>query len=146
MVGEIGLPKMQEWVKKTDYGKMDIQAGNLTDFWLKGQSKITPYEQLSFLKKLAKNELPLRPSPYQKINKIMTMMDNNGLVMKAKTGLAFSNGKNIGWFVGIVERKDGEQFIFVNNITCKTGAIREDKFMMARKAIVGEVLKQLGVI
>ncbi len=146
LVGQIGLLPMQDWVRKLDYGKMDIQQANLTNFWLRGQSEITPYQQLDFLKRLVQNELPLKPSTYTKINKIMTMVDDStGIVIKGKTGMAILDGQNIGWFVGLLERSDGERFVFVNNITCKAGAISENKFMMARKKIVGEALKELGV-
>lgn len=143
----VGVERMQAGVQKLKYGKMDIQEENLTSFWLVGKSAITPYEQLDFLTRFAKKELPLKPSTYQKMNDLMIMASGeNGLTMRGKTGWAIVGDTNIGWLVGYLERPDGERFVFVNNIECKVGAIPDDVFMASRKRIVGKVLQKLGVI
>lgn len=143
----IGTAKMQEWVHKLQYGKMDIRNETLTNFWLKGKSRITPYEELNFIERMVTNELPIKPSTSHKMRKIMTIAsDSSGMVMRGKTGWAIDGDRNIGWFVGSIERPDGECFIFVNNVEAKVGSIRDDAFMMCRKNIVGEVLGRLGVI
>lgn len=143
----IGVERMQAGVKKLNYGKMDIQEDNLTSFWLVGKSAITPYEQLDFLTRFAKKELPLKPSTYQKMKDIMIMASGeDGLVMRGKTGWAIVNKTNIGWLVGYLERPDGERFVFVNNIESSVGKVSDEAFMASRKRIVGEVLQRLGVI
>lgn len=147
LAARIGASKMQEWVNKLEYGKMDIRNETLRDFWLKGKSKITPYEQLDFLARLANKELPIKPSTVHKINDIMTIAsDSSGMIMRGKTGWAIVGNRNIGWFVGSIDRPDGARFVFVNNIEGQTGVIRDNDFMMIRKSIVGEVLSALDVI
>jgi len=147
LVAAVGVEDMQAIVQQVDYGRMDIQANNLTDFWLKGRSVITPYEQLDFLNRLANSKLPIKPSTYHHLSDIMTIVeDPNGITMKGKTGMAIHEQTNIGWFVGIIERADNERFIFVNIITAPVGKIPEEQFMQARKKTVGDALKELGVI
>lgn len=147
MVGEIGLSKMQEGVQQLNYGKMDIQANNLTTFWLTGRSTITPYEQLDFLTKLYRQTYPLKPSTYYNLQQMMVLATSpEGVVMKGKSGFAIENGIKIGWLVGFVERPDGENFVFVNQITSPVGKLSDEKFLQARKKIVGDILAQMKVI
>ncbi|MGH1336156.1 MAG: penicillin-binding transpeptidase domain-containing protein [Aureispira sp.] len=143
----IGVERMQTEVERLKFGKMDIRKENLSSFWLTGKSVITPYEQLDFLTNFVKKELPLKPSTHQKMKDVMIMMSGeDGLVMRGKTGWAIVDDRNIGWLVGYLERPDGERFVFVNNIECKVGTVRDDVFMASRKRIVGEVLQRLGVL
>lgn len=143
----IGVERMQAGVQRIGFGKMDIRAENLSNFWLTGQSAITPYEQLDFLTRFAKKELPIKPSTHQKMSDLMIMASGeNGWVMRGKTGWAIVDDRNIGWLVGYIERPDGERFVFVNNVECKVGALADDKFMASRKSIVGTVLQRLGVL
>lgn len=142
----IGLRRMQEWVRKLNYGKMDIRPETLTTFWLKGASLITPYQELDFLERLLTHSLPIKLSTVIKLKEIMELAKDEMIKMGGKTGWAIVDDKNIGWFVGFIERKDGERFIFVNNVECTVGSISDEDFMMSRKDIVGEVLSKLGVI
>ncbi len=143
----IGVERLQAGVQRLDYGKMDIRAENLTDFWLVGNSKITPYEQLDFLTRFVEKKLPIKPSTHQKMKDLMVMMSGeDGLTMRGKTGWAIVDNRNIGWLVGYLERPDGERFVFVNNIECQVGTLPDDVFMASRKRIVGLVLQRLGVI
>lgn len=147
IAARIGTLKMQEWVNKLQFGQMDIRDETLTDFWLKGNSKITPYQEMDFLERLMNKALPIKPSTLHKLNDIMLIAtDSSGVIMRGKTGWGIVGDKNIGWFVGTIERPDGERFIFVNNLEAKVGSISDDKFMMCRKTIVGEVLHKMGVI
>lgn len=146
LVDEIGVQPIQDYVRKFDYGRMDIESTNLTDFWLKGKSRITPYEQLDFLTDLFKQNLAIKPSTYHVINEIMILAQSpDGIIMKGKTGLSLIDEGQSGWFVGAIERPDGEKFIFVNHITASSNDISIKGFIQARKKIVGEVLKEMKV-
>jgi len=50
LVRRIGKGKMQHWVSKSNFGKMDIHEENIDLFWLTGKSRISPVEQLDFQK------------------------------------------------------------------------------------------------
>lgn len=144
---QIGVQQMQEGVRKLNFGKMDINDETLSTFWLRGKSVITPYEQLDFMTRFAQGELPIKPETEAILKDMMILAeDENGVVMRGKTGWAIVGDRNIGWLVGTIERADGEQFVFVNNIEAKVGSISEDAFMRSRKKIVGQALQQLGVI
>lgn len=146
LVEQIGVEQMQDYVRAFDYGRMDIQSNNLTDFWLLGNSRITPYEQLDFLTDFFKQKLQVKPSTYHVVNEIMILAQSpDGIIMKGKTGLSLIGKGQSGWFVGAIERPDGEKFVFVNHILASQDAISVEGFMQARKKIVGEVLKEMKV-
>lgn len=143
----IGPMKMQEWVNKLQFGRMDIRKETIDNFWLKGKSEITPYQELDFIERLVKNELPIKPSTAHKIKDLMLVAtDSSGIEIRGKTGWGIVGDQNIGWFVGYVTRPDGEQFVFVNNVQAGIRAIDDKTFMMSRKTIVGAVLSDLGVL
>jgi beta-lactamase class D len=143
----IGPVKMQEWVNKLQFGRMDIRKETIDNFWLKGKSEITPYQELNFMERLAKKELPIKPSTVHKMRDLMLIAsDSSGLEMRGKTGWGIVGDQNVGWFVGYVERADGECFVFVNNVQAGIGKIDDKAFMMCRKTIVGAVLSDMGVL
>lgn len=144
---QIGVQQMQDGVRKLNFGQMDINSETLSTFWLRGNSRITPYEQLDFMTRFAQSELPIKPETEAIVKDMMILaQDQNGMVMRGKTGWAIVGDRNIGWLVGTIERADGEKFVFVNNVEAKVGSISDDDFMRSRKKIVGQVLQQLGVI
>ena len=49
--------KMQEWIDKTNYGNKKIE-NKIDRFWLDGNLAISANEQIDFLEKLVRNELP----------------------------------------------------------------------------------------
>lgn len=66
-----GLAQMQEYVRQVGYGKMDISSSNLDLFWLTGNSRITPYEQIDFLQRLHGEQLPFRTSSYKQLKTLL---------------------------------------------------------------------------
>lgn len=55
----IGHDRMQQWVTQVGYGNQKIGNNNDIDkFWLQGALRITPQEQIQFLSRLYKNDLP----------------------------------------------------------------------------------------
>lgn len=95
----VGEKKMAEMVRAAEYGNMNT-AKTLTDFWLGGGSlKISPNEQVDFLSKLIRNQLPFSSRTMTITKDIMILEKGNGYSVSGKTG---SCG-GIGWFVGFVE-------------------------------------------
>ncbi len=131
----IGPQQMQEYVTKMHYGNM--KAGPVIDtFWLEGDIRITPYQQVEFLKKLINDDLPFKQETIDTLKKILIVDQNDRYVFRAKTGWAMRQ-QNIGWFVGYLTI-DGQTWIFVNNID-----IKNDEDASARKDIVKEVIDAL---
>lgn len=55
----VGHDRMQKWVTQVGYGNRNIGSKEDVDkFWLRGELRITPQEQIQFLQRLYKNDLP----------------------------------------------------------------------------------------
>lgn len=132
---KIGVEKYKKYLKELNYGNKKI-GDDVTRFWLDESLKITVFEQLSFLKRLYKNELPFKVEDMNTLKEIMIDEKNEDYIIRAKTGW---EGK-YGWYVGYVETKDDVWF-FAMNIDTKT---KDD--LPKRKAITLEALKIKGII
>ena len=132
---KIGVEKYKKYLKELNYGNKKI-GDEITRFWLDESLKITVFEQLSFLKRLYKNELPFKLEDMNTLKEIMIDEKNEDYIIRAKTGW---EGK-YGWYVGYVETKDDVWF-FAMNIDTKT---KDD--LPKRKAITLEALKIKGII
>ena len=131
----IGEARMQSWVDRIKYGNMDI-GSEIDNFWLVGELRITPMEQLHFLKKFSNGDLPFNKEHINTVQEILIEDRNDQYVFRAKTGWA-DFGQPIGWYIGYIVY-NGKTFIFVNNID-----INSNEDAKARKAIVREVFKEL---
>ena len=137
----VGEEKMKEMYRKLEYGNMDI-GGGVDQFWLSGALRITQMQQIDFLKRLYKEELPVSKRSMDIVKSIIVLADTNGFVMRGKTGWSQSDTKNIGWLVGWVE-KAGNVYFFATNVEC---ALDNKKFAESRRIITEKILKDLGVI
>lgn len=131
----IGLERMQRYVKRVGYGNRDIRGG-LDTFWLTGELRITPREQIDFLVRLHQNNLPFAQQTMDTVKDIFIFEQGADYVLRGKTGWA---GK-VGWFVGYVER-EARAYFFALNIE-----IKKDKDTMARIDITKNILRDLNVI
>ncbi|MDD3443708.1 MAG: penicillin-binding transpeptidase domain-containing protein [Sulfurimonas denitrificans] len=107
----IGEQRMKEYVKKVHYGSADT-SHTLTDFWLgSGSLKISLNEQVDFLSKFVRNELPFSLHTMKTVKEIMTLEKHDYYRLAGKTG---SCG-GVGWFVGFVRNND-KTTVFAFNI------------------------------
>jgi beta-lactamase class D len=98
----VGEKKMAEMVRAAEYGNMDTSKSH-TDFWLGGGSlKISPNEQVDFVSKMVRNQLPFTLRSQSVVKEIMRLEKRDGMTLSGKTG---SCG-GIGWFVGFIERDE----------------------------------------
>lgn len=99
----------------------DIHYGNektgpeLTTFWLNGELAISSREQIDFLKKLYKKELPYSEKHIRLIEKLLLVESRPGVTIRAKTGWAMRITNQHGWYIGYVEKED-ETWFFATNI------------------------------
>lgn len=135
----IGEERMQYYIDSVGYGNQDIRGG-IDLFWLNGNIRITMQQQVEFLKKLYKNDLPFSQRSMDIVKDIMIHTKTEDYILRAKTGWAARIEPNIGWFVGYLERKDNVYF-FVNNID-----INNNEDLKARKKITMQILKKLNLI
>jgi len=141
---EIGVDRMNEYLKKFDYGNITVDSSNIDQFWLIGDSKISQMQQVDFLKRFYGNELSISERTSEIMKRIMLFEENDSYKLSGKTGWAKSGIDNLGWFVGYVET-EGKVFYFATNIESKEG-FNMDNFAKVRSQITMEALQKLGVI
>jgi beta-lactamase class D len=133
----VGHEPMQKWVKEAKYGNQKIgPQSDLDKFWLEGELRITPQEQIQFLQRLYGNELPFTARSLSLTKDLMIMEQTPDYTIRAKTGFV----GQIGWVVGYVE-KGKDVYFFATNIDIKT-----PKDLPARMALTRRCLKDLGVL
>jgi beta-lactamase class D len=137
----VGEQRMREWVERVGYGNRDI-GGGIDRFWLEGDLRISPEEQLDLVQRLYRGELPFSPRSQAIVRRVMRMEEGDGYVLSGKTGWARSEGVHYGWLVGWVER-EGNTYFFVTQIESA-----EQGFPMrgAQQEITRGALRELGVL
>ena len=125
----------KEYLKQMDYGNK-VVGNDIKNFWVDESLKINAFEQIKFLKKLYKNDLPFKQKDIDTLKNIMIDEKNENYTLRAKTGW---EGR-YGWYVGYIETKDDVWF-FAMNIDTKS---KDD--LPKRKAITLETLKLKGII
>ncbi|MGB0984672.1 MAG: class D beta-lactamase [Saprospiraceae bacterium] len=140
---KVGVQRMNKHIKANDYGQMDIQEENLDMFWLVGNSKITPLEQVDFIEKLYKNKLTFSQKTIDSIKEIMLNEKGNDFVLYGKTGWAQIEAEqiNLGWFVGYLTSSKGN-YAFATNIERPMPEDTEG-FAAARKEITMEIFEKM---
>ncbi len=139
LASQVGEKRMQEYLNRIDYGNKDMSAG-LTTFWLGSSLLISPDEQVKFLTKLYRNQLPFSKRNMEIVRKIIIQKETKNFIFSGKTGSAMEDGKKtLGWFVGYV-KKDGKEYVFATNIEGKDGA-----WGPKAREISTDVLKSLGL-
>lgn len=109
----IGSARMNDWLHKLNYGNR-IAGPEVDNFWLTGDLRITPVQQVDFLKKMIREELPVKKKNLNIVKDILITQHNDRYVIRAKTGWATA-GRQVGWYVGWLELGT-KYYIFVNNI------------------------------
>lgn len=120
---KLGLVTVQSYLDKFSYGNKDMSAG-ITKAWLVAPSakasalKISAYEQVEFMKKLWKLELPATARS-QRLTQEITYLETspNGFKMNGKTGSNFhdkSHKVHLGWFISHLQKGDQEYITVAN--------------------------------
>ena len=138
----VGQKQMDYWIKKADYGNHSTKGG-IDKFWLEGELRISPKQQLDFLIKLHDNKLPFSQKNMDIVKDIMIVRDTLNTVIHAKTGWGQNGKEDIGWFVGYVEK--GENVYYFANCL-QTTDFNNEKFGPARKEIVYDILDELKIL
>ena len=114
---KLGAKKFQNYVDNFDYGNRDL-SGNpglndgLTESWLSSSLLISPNEQISFIEKLAKNQLPVSQKAQIKAKNILRLFEesqmSNGWTLYGKTGSPVDRitGDRAGYFVGFATKNE----------------------------------------
>jgi beta-lactamase class D len=109
-----GQDRMQHHVDAVGYGNQDI-SGQIDSFWLEGKLRISPEEQIAFLRRLYERDLPFSDRSMAIVRQIILLEQTAEYELSGKTGWAGQVDPQIGWFVGYLER-DGNVYFFATNV------------------------------
>lgn len=139
----VGYERMRKYIQASGYGNQDI-GDKVDTFWLKGKLRISPEEQIKFLVMLYKENLPFAPAVMQTVKDIMVIDRQEHYTLRGKTGWGrdVDGMKNIGWYVGYLERDHNVYFYTLNIVN------QDSNFSMisTRKKILFDALKDLHLI
>lgn len=116
----IGAERMQKYLDQLDYGNRDI-GGGIDQFWVAGNLRIDPTQQVDFLDRLRRGVLPVSKRSQQLVRDILPVTKVGDAVIRAKTGLTDKEHGALGWWVGWVE-KGSDITVFAMNMDCTTQA------------------------
>jgi beta-lactamase class D len=138
---KVGHQRMQNFVTKIQYGNQNIGAKeNIDNFWLEGKLRITPRQQIDFLRRLQQNDLPFAQKNIDLVKDIAIAEQTSNYVLRGKTGWVTSVTPQIGWYVGYLEQNDNVYF-FATNIDVVT-----EKDVAARLEVTKLCLQNLGLL
>ena len=101
--------------------------------------RISADEQIEFLKKLYREQLPVSKRSLEILKDILTLEKTAEYKLSAKTGTgSLYEGKNIGWFVGYLETK-GNVYFFAINLDEKNGAGHRERRINLTKRILTDL-------
>ena len=96
---------MQKYVDLFDYGNRDI-GGGIDQFWLTGNLRIDPIQQIDFVDRLRRGVLPVSKRSQELTRDILTVTKVGDATIRAKSGLS---GRRAGQAViGLDGRLGGE--------------------------------------
>lgn len=139
---KVGREKYEYYLDKLDYGNKTI--GDRVDyFWLDWSLRISANEQIEFLKKFVKNDLPFSQRSIDMVKDIMIVDETDNYILRAKTGLGDAkDGIYTGWYVGYVEANDNVYVFALNMEEANYEKIKSQ----VRIDLTKNILKELGIL
>ncbi len=108
-----GKERMQHWLDTARYGNTVI-GDSIDLFWLKGGLRITPRQQVQFLRRLNEERLPFEVKHQRTVKNIMPGDSTATWRIRGKTGWAVREQEEYGWYVGWVERAGRTAYFAIN--------------------------------
>jgi beta-lactamase class D len=142
----IGADRMQAYVDKLDYGNRDIGGAPIDYFWLRGNLRISPVQQVEFVDRLRRGILPVSQHTQDLVRDILPVTKVGNSIIRAKSGLIGVDDKSpadgasatVGWLVGWVESSRAHT-VFALNLD-----IREPRHIASRMKLAQQMLSDIG--
>jgi beta-lactamase class D len=137
----IGAERMQKYVDLFEYGNRNI-GGGIDQFWLTGEMRIDPIQQIDFVDRLRRGVLPVSKRSQDLVRDILPVTMAGDATIRSKSGLLGAElGKpSLGWLVGWAE-KGGAQTVFALNMD-----VREPRHVADRMKLAELCLTDIGAI
>ena len=134
---KVGEQRMRDYVKRLRYGNEDA-SGPVNNFWLNSSLRISADEQVEFLKRLHREELPVSKRSTAIVKDIIKLEETPDYRLSGKTGGGpLGENRYLGWFVGYVETKDNTYF-FATEIEGPTYiSIRDERIALTKRILAG---------
>lgn len=139
---KIDSQRMKSFLEKANYGNQDI-SGGIDQFWLSSSLKISPIDQVYFLKNLFEGKLPFKKSSIDVLRDISIEESTKNFTLRGKTGTCRLKQGGFGaWWIGAVTKKDNTPYYFAIYIEGEDfSGVNKDRKNIGRK-----LLKKNGVL
>jgi len=151
MAPKIGAARARQWLQRFNYGNADT-SGSITEYWLNGRLRISPDEQLAFLKRFYDATLPVSRRHLDSLREAMQQdpgtienargihkLDASwrpGIALNAKTGATtIAGAESVSWLVGQLT-VDGRAVVFASAVWNDGGIDPLDATRLAIKTLV----------
>ena len=110
------------YIQAVRYGNQQIPArfsDGLPHYWLDGPLLISPDEQIAFLTRLQRGDVPFSRRTQTIVRRIMVQQKAGDTILRGKTGTdgnLAAGVTTLGWYVGYLE-KAGRPYIFAANMS-----------------------------
>ena len=138
MAPRIGSTRAHEWLQRFQYGNADT-SGPITLYWVNGRLRISPDEQLAFVKKFYDGTLPVSKAHADRLKAALVQAPGTvenargvhklnakwraGLSLNSKTGATtIESGESVSWLVGQLT-VDGRRLVFVSAVWRPSGGV-----------------------
>ncbi len=135
----IGAERMQSYVKRFAYGNESTCCA-VDNFWLSGKLRITPRQQVDFLRRMVTGKLPVEREHVQLVRRLINIESNPSYRLYGKTGTCSADGRGVAWLVGLAER-GGRQWIYALLHVYRESATpptREQRIAEVKQLLVNE--------
>ncbi len=126
VTASLGQQRFQQYAEAFHYGNEDVSGDpkrhdGLKWAWIDSSLKVSPREELDFLERVVRRELPVKPIAYEMTSRITAIDgEHGGWEIHGKTGAGFpllpdgrsDHAHGYGWFVGWAT-KAGRTLVFV---------------------------------
>jgi beta-lactamase class D len=134
---------MQSFVDHFGYGNGNISPA-VDTFWLYGDLRISPLEQVDFLRRFCGDELGVSERTTKMVQDIMVLEETEEYVLRGKTGTAeVTPTRELGWLVGYLQRDDRVWYYALN---MEGERVWEEWPPRKRKDLVIRIFRALGVL
>jgi len=110
---DIGAARERAYLEQISYGNADA-SGDVERFWLDGPLRVSALEQVAFLQRLYRNELPFKVEHQRLVKDLMVVEAGRDWILRAKSGWQGRAEPQVGWWVGWVEWPAGPVFFALN--------------------------------
>lgn len=111
LVPRIKPAEYKKWLSKFHYGNQTFTPHS-NEFWLNNELKISPAEQVEFIRCILKNSCGVTAANFAAFESAALQETKHGLSLYAKTGAGPIDANNVdgafeGWYVGYIKDSEG---------------------------------------